>query len=75
MVHWRQVDEFRSELTEEDTAAMLKLCDDAMAHIIITLPREMSRYLLTMAAMISVPPVLPPTEKPSIVLKCECKGN
>ena len=25
----------------------------------------MSRYLLTMAAMISVPPVLPPTEKPS----------
>ena len=27
------VDEFRSELTEEDTAAMLKLCDDAMAQL------------------------------------------
>ena len=29
----QQVDEFRSELTEEDTAAMLKLCDDAMAQL------------------------------------------
>ena len=31
----------------------------------MTLPKEMSRYLLTMAATISVPPVEPPAEKPS----------
>lgn len=28
-----RVEEFRSELTAEDTAAMLKLCDDAMADL------------------------------------------
>lgn len=28
-----QINEFRSELTKEDTATMLKLCDDAMANL------------------------------------------
>ena len=28
-----RIEEFRSELTAEDTAAMLKLCDDAMADL------------------------------------------
>ena len=29
----QQVQEFRSQLTAEDTATMLKLCDDAMAEL------------------------------------------
>lgn len=28
-----RIEEFRSELTKEDTATMLKLCDDAMEHL------------------------------------------
>lgn len=35
------------------------------SHIRITLPREMSRYLLTIAAMMSVPPVEPFEARPS----------